>query len=112
MSIQEQHYSDAELIRFGQCLQRNNFVVYSIKECPYCKKQKEILGAGYRFIKEIVCDSSPQVRVVCEMARISGYPTFIKKAKSGHSRDLFLGGMQQLSDLARESGCPLPIPLE
>lgn len=45
---------------FTECLTDKGAVMYGTKTCPYCTKQKQVLGDLFRFIKYVECTVETQ----------------------------------------------------
>ncbi len=90
----------SELEQFAACLTEKDAIFYGTEWCPHCKDQKALFADGAMdFINYIDCDKNPGT---CQVAKITGYPTWII---GGEKR---ISGTQPLQNLAEETGCTAP----
>lgn len=90
----------SELEKFAACITEKDAVFYGTEWCPHCKTQKAMFKSGAMdFINYVDCDEKPGT---CQVAKITGYPTWII---GGEQR---LSGTQPLEKLAEATACPAP----
>ncbi len=92
-----------EYDNFAQCLTESNVVKYGVDTCPHCARQKELFGSSFQYVNYRECTQNPDE---CQAKDITGYPTWIYHEEDGSERMRALG-VQTLSALSEESGCPL-----
>ncbi len=95
---------EASLDTFAKCITEKGAVFYGASWCSHCNNQKKGFGDSMQYIKYVECavEGQPQVQTPeCTQAGISGYPTWIVNGKS-------YPGEQQLTNLAKLTGCTLP----
>lgn len=66
-------YSQEVLNDFVACLNDNGAQMFGDDSCPYCIQQKTFFGDAFEEIEYIQCSIQP---VQCEVAGITGYPTW------------------------------------
>ncbi len=98
-------YSDAQLSDFGKCLAKQRMTLYMKPDCPYCIKQKELLGPATKLIAHVECTDSTMA--ACEAEKIYAFPTWVKKSNSAYIRDIVSGGLQTISQLSEITGCKI-----
>ena len=89
---------------FAKCLTSKGAKFYGASWCPHCNNQKEMFGDSLKYVAYVECavPGNDQIQAPeCEAAGITGYPTWIIGGKS-------YAGEQQISDLARLTGCVAP----
>lgn len=95
----------ASLSDFGRCLAREGAVFYGTSWCPYCKAQRQSLGAAMSHVRYVECSvdgSRDETAAECVQAGVRSYPTWVFGDGSR------AGGALPLSALAAKTGCPLP----
>jgi uncharacterized membrane protein/glutaredoxin len=98
-------YSDGQLQEFGRCLAKQRMTLYTRDDCPFCTKQKELLGVAVDALKVVACaDGNMEA---CEAQKVYGFPTWIKKSNSAYVRDIVAGGLQSIAQLSDLSGCKI-----
>ena len=70
---EHEHIPDEALAEFGRCLRKDKFILYHTNECPYCRKQRRLLGIGMNFIDEVNCSEDKER---CEQDEIVALPTW------------------------------------
>ena len=88
---------------FATCLAEKGYAMGGTEWCPHCKEQKSYFKGAFEdvFIPAGGYHDCDRQRQWCEDHNITGYPTWI--TPEGNQ----LVGTQQLSTLARISGCGL-----
>lgn len=89
---------------FAQCLADSGAQFFGAYWCPHCQEQKALFDNS-RKIPYIECstpDGQNQTQICIEEG-ITGYPHW----KFGNGSEL--GGLQELSVLAEQTGCELPV---
>ncbi len=95
----------AGLPDFGRCLTREGAIFYGTSWCPYCKAQRQLLGAAMTHVRYVDCSvdgGGNETAPECANLGIRSYPTW---TFGDGSR---AGGALPLSALAARTGCPLP----
>ncbi len=80
----------------AQCITEKGMKMYGANRCPHCKAQKELFGTSFAKIDYIECTTD---QVKCNIAGISGYPTWTYQGQKYE-------GEQSFEDLAKITGCP------
>lgn len=83
----------------AQCLADKKVVMYGANWCSHCKAQKARFGQYWKLVPYVECVDEPQK---CIDAGVKSYPTWIFPDSKK------LTGEQELTQLAKESGCPAP----
>jgi uncharacterized membrane protein/glutaredoxin len=96
-------YSDEQLEQFGKCLTLRRATMYSKPDCPYCTKQKVMLGAGMKHIQLVECVQEND----CSDVKIYAFPTWIKMPRSAYEEEIRKGGMQSIEKLAALTRCTI-----
>ncbi len=105
MRAPDRVYSDGQLREFGRCLAKQRLTLFTKSDCPYCTKQKELLGVAAEALAVVECGEGKMEP--CEAHNIYAYPTWIKRSTSAYVRDLVSGGLQTISQLSDISGCTI-----
>lgn len=94
-----------KLDAFAKCITDSGAKFYGAFWCPHCQRQKARFGASAHLLPYIECstpDGQSQTQV-CNDKGIQTYPTwYFANATTS------VVGEQELTDLARETGCVLP----
>jgi hypothetical protein len=84
---------------FAQCLNEKGAIMYGIKWCSWCQKEKANFKDAWRFINYVECLEDTQR---CLGAGVNSFPTW---TLPGGKK---LIGYQGLEKLSEESDCSLP----
>ncbi len=90
------------LEKFAKCLKEKGAKMYGADWCGHCKKQKKMFGDAVKEIDYINCEEKSSE---CQQAGIKGYPTWVFADGSSQA------GVNSLSDLAKRTGCGLPVEM-
>lgn len=93
----------SKMDNFAQCLKDKGAIFYGAFWCPHCQNQKALFGTSQKYLPYVEC-STPDGQSqndLCQVKKISGYPTWEFK---GGSR---ISGEISLSQLADKTGCTL-----
>lgn len=96
-SAAQADYPQGSLDAFAKCLTEKGAVMYGASWCSHCNEQKKMFGDSFQYVTFIDCEQSGEL---CNLAGISGYPTWIIKGQQ-HP------GTQPLGQLSALTGCPL-----
>jgi hypothetical protein len=91
------------LASFGRCLDREGATFYGTSWCPHCNAQREMLGAGMRYVHYVECSVGGERRSTeaCRDAGARSYPTWeFADGSRAHGR-------LSLQQLAERTGCTL-----
>lgn len=80
----------------ARCLTENGVIMYGTDWCPHCQEQKQRFGTSFKYVNYVNCDLNP---AACELAGITGYPTWIFPSGERAS------GTQRLESLAERARC-------
>lgn len=86
------------LDEFAKCLTGRNIVMYGTWWCGACKKQKELFGDSFKYVKYVECTKETQA---CINNNIEATPTWI----FGNNERIV--GLTSLETLSQKSGCQL-----
>jgi len=95
----------ASLSDFGRCLASKGAVFYGASWCPYCQKQRQMLGAamsGVRYVECSVDGGREASASACTAAKVSSYPTWV------FANGTRANGANTVAELAAISGCSPP----
>ena len=90
---------------FAQCIKNSGAVFYGAFWCPHCQAQKAMFGSSVHFLPYVECstpDGTGQTQV-CKDKNVVEYPTW--QFPNATTTEV---GVEELSDLAQKTGCPLP----
>ncbi|HRH27130.1 MAG TPA: thioredoxin domain-containing protein [Parcubacteria group bacterium] len=94
---------------FAQCIKDKGAVFYGAFWCPHCQSQKSKFGKSAKLLPYVECstpDSKGQTQI-CKDVGITTYPTWHFTNDVSTTTKVITGDME-LSDLSRETNCPLP----
>ncbi len=107
----------SKLDAFAQCIKASGATFYGAFWCPHCAAQKAEFGTAVKYLPYVECsmpDGQTQTQV-CIDHNITTYPTWVfpvnvpaTATTTATTTLLRVEGVQELSDLARETGCTLP----
>ena len=88
---------------FAQCLTENGVKMYGAYWCPHCNEQKKMFGNSWDYVEYIECSlpNAAGQNDVCNVAGISGYPTW----ELGNGTRL--QGTQTFETLSQLTNCPI-----
>lgn len=82
----------------AQCLKKKDPKFYGLYSCPYCLKQKKILGDYLGSVTYIECSRTPKL---CTEANIRSVPTWI------FPENVRKEGLLSLEEIIKLSGCEI-----
>lgn len=88
----------------AKCLTEKGFKFYGSSHCGWCAKQKELFGGAAQYLPYIECVDAATNQIIseCQVAEISGFPTW--QFPNGEKSP----GYKTLEQLTELSGCALP----
>ena len=89
---------------YAKCLTAKKAKMYGLFWCAHCSDQKEIFGSAFHYINYVECGvpGTRQETEECKTAGIKHFPTW--EFANGTRQE----GLQQLEQLSKQTGCPIP----